>query len=396
MTGVGKQNLLVTASALLIFALLFTFLPPAARDSGTSFDEKPSTFNTSDSGTKAIYLVLKRFLPSVERWMKPLEFLPPPEADNPTSLLVMGPSLAIGEEEAERLNRWIEEGGQLIVASENRPAAYLAAHGFSFIAAAGQNGGGRTASRRLERYVDGTGELLLEGNALEQGDYTVLFHGSSGIKGGETRPGAGRLLVIADKEVWSNLRLTRGRNAAWLVSAVLSWGNGRLLIDEYHHGFQRTRGPLALMLSFFTSAWGLAFVQLGAAGLLFLYGRGRRFGRIRELPRERKRDPLERVEALGALLEAAGASGFALNSISRLALRRLWRSRYGSLAPKEAAQGQGRVPSSVFPSTDIAGYLTLVERLDRRGSPSGEELLEAARRAGEIVQEYHHGRKNLS
>ncbi len=396
MTRVGKQNLLVSVSALLIFVLLFTFLPPPARESGTSFDEKASTFNTSDSGTKAIYLVLKRFLPSVERWMKPLEILPPPESDNPTSILIMGPSLAIGEEEARRLNRWIEEGGQLIVASENRPAAYLAAYGFSFIAGLGQNGGGGTASRRLARYADATGELLLEGSALEEGDYTILFHGSSGIKGGEKRLGAGRLLVIADKEVWSNLRLTQGRNAAWLVSAVLSWGNGRLLIDEYHHGFQRTRGPLALMLSFFTSLWGLAFVQLGAAGLLFLYSRGRRFGRIRELPRARKRNPLERTEALGALLEAAGASSFALNSISRLALRRLWQSRYGSLAPKGGLQVEGKIPSSAFPSADISGYLSLVQRLDRQGSPSGEALLEAARRAGEIVQEYHHGRKNVS
>ena len=84
MTRVQKQNLVITTLVILIFILLFTILSPA-KLSQSSFSEKTSTFYTDESGTKAIFLVLKEFLPSVERWMKSLKVLPPPEADNPTS-----------------------------------------------------------------------------------------------------------------------------------------------------------------------------------------------------------------------------------------------------------------------------------------------------------------------
>ena len=398
MTGVQKQNLVIAALAILIFIFLFTILSPA-KPAQSFFEEKTSTFYTDQSGTKAIFLVLKAFLPSIERWMKPLKVLPPPESDNPTSLLIMGPSIAIEAGEADSLDNWVKKGGQLIIASQSswsyeeatsadgsfRQVDYLSRHGFSFIA----------GEADLEEYEDAAGKLLLKGSALHHSDFKALFTGKAGIMGGEKRLELGRIIVVADRLVWSNRRLAESENTAWLVSTVLSWGNGRLLIDEFHHGFQKTRGAFLLMLSFFKSSWGFAFLQLAAAGLLLIFARAKRFGNVVELLPERRRDPLEKIKALGALLEAAGAKGFAVKTIHQLLLKRLWQFRYGAIQ----AKGQRHVEKAVLNvqsfSKDISHYLSLVQRVEEGDTLTGEEFLQASRRSGKIAKEYRHARKRF-
>ncbi len=407
MTRVQKQNFVITTLAILIFILLFIYLNPA-KPSKSFFYEKTSTFYTDESGTRAIFLVLKAFLPSVKRWMKSLEVLPPPEMYNPSSLLIMGPSLGIKAAEADSLDNWVRRGGQLIIASQDswscmpgedsveeettsaegsfRPVGYLCRHGFSFIA----------REEELEEYSDATGKLLLKGNALHKGDFKALFNGKAGIKGGEKCLGLGRIIVITDKLVWSNQRLSQSRNGAWLVSTVLSWGNGRLLIDEFHHGFQKTRGAFSLMLHFFTSYWGFAFLQLAAAGLLLIFIRAKRFGNVVELLQESRRNPLGQIESLGALLEAARAKNFAVRTIHQLLLKRLWQSRYGAIQ----AKGQSSIEKAVLnlrsSATDISHYLSLVQRIEKGGSLKEEEFIQAACWSGKIAKEYRYARKRFN
>ncbi len=411
MNTIRKQNLAIAGAAALVFVLLFVLLSRPAERPQSSFEGKTSTFYTDESGTKAIYLILKEFLPSVERWMKPLQLLQSPDSGHPSSLLVMGPSRAVGQAEAARLDDWVRSGGQLIVAAQSpwlyepigpldvggegspagslEPQAYLSRHGFSFIST-------EAKPAEAEEYCDRFGTLLLGGGALGGGAYTARLGNQSVVKAAEKLVGSGRILVIADEQAWSNARLSRSANAAWLVAAVLSWGNGRLLIDEYHHGFQKSRSVFSLMISFLTSLWGLAFLQLALAGLLLLFARGRRFGRLAERPSERKQDPLERIEALAALLEAAGAKSFALQTIHHLLLRRLWQLRYGALEAKARGSIKRTILSRQSLPKNISQYLSLVRRQEKQGSLGEKELVRAARRAGEITQEYRHGRESAN
>ncbi len=347
MTGVRAKNL--AAIVLLVTALAVLVLLAGPGDSAAPpRNDRVSSFYADPAGAKAIYLVLKKFLPFAERWLKPLDALPPPEADNPASLLILGPDLPIGAEEAEALNAWVERGGQLIIASPDPwtvsvgspatdpPSGFLSRHGFSFSETEGAQGTCSGAEGRLE----------LGGPMLAEGGFQPLFSGPAGVMAGVKRLGQGRLVVVTDSRAWSNERLRRSDNAVWLVSAALSWANGRLWIDEFHHGFQRSRGIFALTFAFLKTYWGFAFLQLAAAGLLLLLARVRRFGRIVEPAAERRQDPLERVQAIGALLEAAGARRFALRTMRQQLLRRLGPARAAAAAQR--AEGAGPLTEEAF------------------------------------------------
>ncbi len=392
MTPARKQGYLLLAVGTGVCLLLLISLPrseaprPAERDIA-------STFFADRNGTKAVYLVLERLLPGIERWLRPLDLLPDPGAAAATTLLIMGPQRPLGRKEADRLDRWVGDGGQLIIAAESpwlledSPGedSYLARHGFSFAPAAGGTAAETGTAPPAFAGLDGT--LFLGGGALRTGDYTVLFGGGT-AKAGQRTLGRGRIILVADQRAWSNRRLSESPNALWLVAKALAWGNGRVCVDEFHHGFAKTRGAVPLLLSFLTSLRGLPFVQLALAGLLSLLARGRRFGPLVELPEVRKRSPLERVEALGALLAAARARSFALRSIHQLLARRLWQSRYGSF-PANRQAGLQKALQSLPPS-----YRRLAGRLGSGASSSDEELVRVARLAGQIIKEHQHGRED--
>jgi hypothetical protein len=394
MNRAGKQNLAVAGLSLGVFALVILLLSTAQNGPQSSYQEKTSSFFTDSSGTKAIFLVLQEFLPSAKRWMKPLHLLPPPERSNATNLLIIGPTDPLDPAEAEALDRWIARGGQLILAlqrpwhileqeAEQRPEpeSFLLRHGFSFASA-------EDVVSAFKEYDNPIGGLLLGGSALRAGEFTELFSDQLYIKGAEKQLGSGRIVVIADRQAWSNDRLAESRNAVWLVSTVSSWGNGRLLIDEYHHGFQSSRGPVSLILSFITSFWGLVFVQLAVAGLLLIWLRGRRFGPVIDLPARRRQDPLRRMESLATLLTTAKATSFALQSVHQLLLRRLWQLRFGTLSVRPHTKMERQIGKNVF----SADYRSLLRRQEEGKAPSEEELLRAAREAGKIIQEYKSGR----
>ena len=394
MNRTGKQNLAVAGLSLGVFVLVILLLSTAQKGPQSSYRGKTSSFFTDSSGTRAIYLVLQQFLPSAKRWMKPLHLLPPPEGGNATSLLVIGPTDPLDPAEAEALDHWIFQGGQLILALQQpwpiikqeteqsrEPESFLLRHGFSFTSAA-------DVISRFKEYENPIGPLLLGGSALLAGESTELFSDQLYVKGAAKRLGAGRIVVIADRQAWSNDRLAESRNSVWLVSTVFAWDNGRLLIDEYHHGFQSSRGPLALILSFITSFWGLVFAQLAVAGFLLIWLRGRRFGPAIELPAKRAQDPLSRVDSLATLLTTARATSFSFQSVHQLLLHRLWQLRFGTLSVRPHPKAERGIGKNVF----SADYRSLLRGQEQGKAPSEEELLRAAREAGKIIQEYKSGR----
>jgi hypothetical protein len=382
MKGGRKHNLILISLPLFLLFLVFILArpPKETRPTESEPQARATTFSAEGGGAKAVYLVMKRFLPSVERWVRPLELLKPPQDSNPTSLLVMEPEKAMTKAETDALDIWVKSGGQLIIAmngpwttsgeESQSEGDYLAGHGFIFSRI-------HTADTASLVEARGTlGTILMHGASLVKGGYHVILKTARGIAAGERKIGKGKIILIADGSAWSNDMLSRSSNAAWLVLTALAWDNGRLLVDEYHQGFVGgSRGTLSLILSFLGSFWGAAFIQLAAAGALFLAMRARRFGPLIDLPPSRARDPLARVNGIGALLEAAAARSFAAQAVWQLTLLRLARHRRGAVGSEEP---------------DDAACSALVQRGVQGGRLSESEFLQVARRSAELSKEHGH------
>jgi hypothetical protein len=312
--------LLVIAGSFVLLVVAAIVTSPSAPPAVADTDPRATTFSAAPQGARAIYLVLDRFLPGVERWMKPLQTIAPPGDDAPGTLLVLQPTAPLDEDDANALDGWLAQGGQLILADgspwniEGRESGedYLSRHGFVM----------DTEARDARLYASPGGAMLLDGMPLAPGDYEPLFGGPDGAVGAQRAVGDGRIVVITDGYAWSNDRLSRSRNAAWLVRTVGAWGNGRLLVDEYHLGTTSTRGAPRLVLSFLGTFWGFAFLQAGLAALLFLFRRARRFGPAVDLQQETVQDPLERIRGIGSLLQAAEAREFSVQAMAQLAAAR--------------------------------------------------------------------------
>jgi hypothetical protein len=312
--------LLVIAGSVVLLVVAAIVASPSAPAAAAGADHRATTFSTAPQGARAIYLVLDRFLPKVERWTKPLQTIAPPGGDAPGTLLVLQPTVPLDEDDANALDWWLAQGGQLILAAgspwniEGRESGgdYLARHGFVM----------DTQARDARLYASPGGAMLLDGMPLAPGDYEPLFWGPVGVVGAQRAAGDGRIVVITDGYAWSNDRLSRSRNAAWLVRTVGAWGNGRLLVDEYHLGTTSTRSAPRLVLSFLGTFWGFAFLQAGLAAVLYLFRRARRFGPAVDLPLEKAQDPLERIRGIGSLLQAAKAREFSVQAMAQLAAAR--------------------------------------------------------------------------
>ena len=71
-----------------------------------------------------------------------------------------------------------------------------------------------------------------------------------------------RLIVIPDAAAFSNHRLRTSENAVWLVTVCATWGNGKVMINEFHHGFGTKRGLLSLLRQFVRTPWGWDLLYL--------------------------------------------------------------------------------------------------------------------------------------
>jgi hypothetical protein len=307
----------------------------SAEPSSDTFLRRPSTYFTDPSGGRAAYLVLERVLPSVDQWRLPLTDLKPPDRRHGVATLIaMGPEAA-GQSESTALDVWIASGGQLILAanadwtiqrsaSEKSVKNFLARHGIE----------PETARR--------------------------------GLNGAIIKPvGLGRIVYVADRWAFSNGNLRTTDNAVWLVERCTEWGGGALF-DEYHLGFGQQRGFTALIGMFAVTPWGLVFVQLALAGVVYIFGSKRRFGRpLAELPIERT-NPLESVQAVAGLFATARARGLCAKTI------------YQYL-------------KTYVPPRELGTYTETAKTVLSARELTDAELIRFAQNATEIARSFNHG-----
>jgi hypothetical protein len=373
--------------------------------------KRPSTFFTDPSGARALLLVMQKFLPSAEQWRRPLNLLPlNSDKHAPATLIVAGPKRPIAQSEAEHLDQWLAAGGQLILATRD---GWVISSRLSEYdddedsRRSDQEGVGRLTylSRHLHglRWTDAAKEANSEeitGPGVPSGKLRIQSRQKFSSTGGakivastaeaplaiEIPVKLGRIVAIADPTIVSNHALRRADNAVWLVLLAAAWGNGSVLVDEFHHGFGKTRSTGELTWAFLQTSWGWCVLQLAAGGLLYLFVYRRRFGSIADLPDPSRASPLELIEARAGFFQAARAKALAVELMVHNLSEEL-ANTYGKsvdlafVSRKPESSGQPGVPANLI------GRLSDLSAKSARGEKLTDlEFVEVGRITGQIVQ----------
>ena len=417
MSRADRQNRLVTGVSLVLLMLVALLMAALQQEGEGDIMERPSTLFTDDTGARAIWLITTHFQPEAIQLRTPIGSLRLRDwrAQNGT-LIVQGPSTAISPRTCDDLENWVEQGGQLVLAIDHTWSTQETGSPFQVakktlkqaIEDSQEEGQDPETTEPDEEEVQAeeepeeehagfldrfpfqfkshpgptAGPLRLTDRVLAEGDFQVLARDGEHILAGAVSLGQGRIVVVPDPQVWSNQRLSESDNAAWLIDLALSWGNGMVYFDEYHHGFREKQGLISLIRNFLFSKWGIGFLQLFAVLVLWAWGPLRRFGTIREPRRQERHDPLELIAARAGLFRQARATGFCMQMIHQYLLQRI-RSRNprGTLPLEHADQ-----------SETVQRYLALHKEAENTLNPNVHQLAAAAGLAGQIIQEYHHER----
>jgi hypothetical protein len=393
--------LLATLSIGLCLVLLYTLTTLSGKRMTDVRQQRPSSFFTDATGTRALYFILQQLLPAAAQWRRPPALLQPPDApEAPTTLLVLGPQQPLSVSGAQALDDWVVRGGQVVLATHHdwritagageatqRPSvlgqehAYLQRHGFTIVTDDGSEEPGEI-----------TGPLVLGPYRLtwetDSPAHAALVTVGEQVLVASKRLGQGRLVVVPDAHAFANQRLRDSHNAVWLVTLCATWGNGRVWIDEFHHGFGRRRGLPVLFAQFLRTPWGWTILQGLLAGGLYIYGPLRRFGRPVEPPPLPRRSLLDMAEARGGLFAAARAKQLAVECMHHHLEARIRNSTGDAVRLHAMATREGLASKAPQLLQDFDRYMAGVQQT-LRGTPiSNRDFLHLGQLATRLGKEF--------
>ena len=326
------------------------------RPTENEFAPNRSTYNSGQTGTRAIYQLLEESGTPVARWRKHYSSLDAEAEDS--ILVIIGPFQSgqkISEEEAFALQVWISTGGRVLIISrspfdqfgdpairakapEKLPVHYETPEQF--------------IDRESDELIAQPTELTrgLRGLALSDFATRMIFHPQDRAKAArtgvvETAPspeeysapalyapvihlgdkdgaaladftyGEGRVIFLSDPFVMANNGIARGGNLTLAMNMLRSMGSPdrRIFFDEFHHGYYEGGNPLVNYFRGTPAPW-LLLQGLGLS-LLIVYTYSRRFARPLPLPQVPRHSPLEFVGSMANLQQAAQARELALENI---------------------------------------------------------------------------------
>jgi hypothetical protein len=343
------------------------------------FKSRPSTFFSDRTGTRALLLILQQVIPATSQWRRPFGDLPLQTNAAGSTLVVMGPDEPLTESEAAILDKWIAAGGQMILAASKE---WQIRKPF--------RSGERTNGKKEAEEFNSQGYLARHG--LQPA--TDISGTDAAAEAVTKNFGAGRIVFIPDSYAFSNSTLRTTDNAVWMVSRATEWNDAEtksVFIDEYHHGFGERRAFLPLIGTFLGSPWGFMTMQLALAGLVFMLGTRRRFGRpVEELPIERT-SPIEAIEALGGLFEAAEARVLSVRAIHQYLNLQL-SDMFGYTIDLSSGAVRERIANrSSLQRKDLDAYADAVKNAIDRETVSDSTLIQLAREATTISRSFSHG-----
>jgi hypothetical protein len=307
-----------------------------------------------------------------------------------TTLLVLAPTTAIGPFEEGELERWVRQGGRLIVSADDfRTWQLLGQFGVSVRPIVGVSQAVPAGPGLLDPAIEmvSVGPRFQVTPRNEAGDEAagavpLLVGRDAGADGQQPVLAArvpvdrGEVVVLTVTDALSNASLHDEANGRLALSLVGPAGHGQIAFDELHHGFGslERRSIYALLLD---RAWGRAILLGCGLLLLFLLLRGRRLGRSVPVFVDRGRSLGELVTSQAGLYRAGGKRAFVAAHLARQ-LRHDLAQSVG--LPGDASDGEIAARASVLGRDPTRALRVLAETGRAR---SDRALLALSKEGGE-------------
>lgn len=236
-------------------------------------DEKGAytSYNTRDTGVKALYLLTERMGFETLRFQKSARFL---DSNGASTLVVAYPQVELLNDEMELkyLTKWIQSGNTMVLISEE-----------------GMEGEYRIL-RGMKVFSDGKEERQAGGN------YSL-------------KAGKGSLVFLVDGWNYLNDKLRDGGSAPVFIESLDKAGNKKVLFNEYYHGIADNQSILLEIIG----PTGRLLVLQGITALLVLFlVLSRRFGKPLTVFEIVKRRENENLYALSNLYKRSRANHIVL------------------------------------------------------------------------------------
>ncbi|OYT70429.1 MAG: hypothetical protein CFK52_10990 [Chloracidobacterium sp. CP2_5A] len=411
-----KNSLVVISVVLLVLGLNLLFYVKPEPDAESDEYADRSTRSGRAYGAMAAYLLLQESGLRVGRWEQDYRALA--ESEDARVVIFIEPREKPRPRQLRALRRWLADGGTFIMFERGwglelgrrqlLPAGALPTEtsGSAF---------GKAPTQRVvpwqpsglfqgvsgltfsEKAASATLRLATTPNSADEDRFNdpVWLKGFAPLAGIKDAPavaelgyGAGRVIFVGDPYVIANNGIGEGDNARFVLNLArlaLGESGGRIVFDDYHHGYRATNGGLLGLLGYFRGTpipWMVWHTV--ALGLLVAYTLGRRFGRPLRLPVKSRVNALEFVEAMARIQRVAESRDLALENLYRRFHRRL--CRYTGL-PTTAPLAELCLVAGERSGRPSSEWRALTERCQAilDGAPTTDaELLRLARRLREL------------
>ncbi|MFQ3590476.1 MAG: DUF4350 domain-containing protein, partial [Chloracidobacterium sp.] len=350
------NSLIVIGVMVLLFAinLLFYVKPEPDEESPVYADR--STYSGRPYGTLGAYLLLQESGLRVSRWEQDYRALA--DAQDVRVLIFVEPRDKPNRQQVRALLQWIAKGGTFIL-FERHWSLELGRHQLkpSLPLPVGETGSvfGKVPVQRLVPWQPGSlfqgvtwlgcseyattvslgpmPKLSLDDDFFGDGISPAGLVPLAGVNDApavvDVRYGAGCVIFVGDPFIIANQGIAEGDNARFVVNLARMFTGqtgGRIVFDDYHHGYRTTNGGLLGFLGYFRGTpipWMVWHVA--ALSLLVAYTLGRRFGRPLRLPVKPRTNALEFVAAMARIQRVAESRDLAIENLYRRFHRRLCR-----------------------------------------------------------------------
>ncbi len=380
---------LAIATALLIVLGVGVAALGNRRAGSTDEDPRRSTYLAGPSGAQGFAEALTRLGIRVERYRHPSETLDTlARKPSRTLVAVLGPSLPLEPAEARFLSGApfdvLLAGGGAQRAFRCLGYAVLWRRGRSATASAPS--GSQSMMVRAE-LVHHLAQSVVDSSELADGRLVTCVVPTATRVDTLLRTASGRAVavrlslakdravtLVADDRIFSNREL-RETDAGPLALSWVVPRYDRIVIDEYHHGYEASGSLVGATLNWsFRSPWGWMAWQLAVVGLIALLAAGVRFGPIRTAVQRRRRSPLEHVRALATALAAARGHDVAVGLMVQGLRRRL--SRHGAPIRSDLDIWLENLSPTIRSNRGREALVKLTALI--RGQPDSEGVLQAA------------------
>jgi len=312
----------VPAATVLLLALLAMFgvgEPPAR-------PVPSSTYDASGDGIRAVYLLLdglgyevaqsRRLTAGRVRW---LLFPQAPHAESTNDdgeIFKTKSGRRSSRDDAAVLERWVRDGGTLLLADESGQFAQLLG---MRVATSAETETAPVIQDSQQRMTLAPGPTQIK--PLDRADRTWPERSEPVVS--VFKRGRGEIWVVRHPEIFRNERLRDADNAlavARLAEVMSHHSAERIYFDEFFHGMRERPGPVQLLLeppARWVTLQGLAVLALVLWRFL------PRFGPLREDPPARRRSKEEFLDAMAYLLIRKGAHIEAFRTVRDALIRDL-------------------------------------------------------------------------